>query len=59
MPNYTDPFTKEDRELLSEISGNVSALSQNFQDIPEDHPAAKTCKSFIAAYNELSALILK
>lgn len=59
MPNYTDPFTKEDRELLSEISGNVSALSQNFQDIPEDHPAAKTCKNFIAAYNELSALILK
>lgn len=28
MPNYTDPFTKEDRELLSEISGNVSALSE-------------------------------
>lgn len=59
MSNYTDPFTKEDRELLSDISGNVSALSQNFQDIPEDHPAAKTCKSFITAYNELSALILK
>ena len=59
MSNYTDPFTKEDRELLSDISGNVSALSQNFQDIPEDHPAAKTCKNFIAEYNELSALILK
>lgn len=59
MSNYTDPFTKEDRELLSDISGNVSALSQNFQDIPEDHPAAKTCKNFIATYNELSALILK
>ena len=44
MSNYTDPFTKEDRELLSEISGSVSALSQNFQDIPEDHPVAKTCK---------------
>lgn len=59
MSNYTDPFTKEDWELLSDISVNVATLSQNFQDIPEDHPAAKTCKSFIAAYNELSALILK
>lgn len=59
MSNYTDPFTKEDLELLSDISVNVATLSQNFQDIPEDHPAAKTCKNFIAAHNELSALILK
>lgn len=59
MSNYTDPFTKEDRELLSDISVNVATLSQNFQDIPEDHPAAKTCKSFIAAYNELCSLALK
>lgn len=59
MSNYTDPFTKEDRELLSEISGSVSALSQNFQDIPEGHPVAKTCKGFIAAYNELCSLALK
>lgn len=59
MSNNTDLFTNEDRELLSEISGSVSALSQNFQDIPEDHPVAKTCKSFIAAYNELCSLALK
>lgn len=59
MSNYTDPFTKEDRELLSDISDSVATLSQNFQDIPEDHPVAKTCKSFIAAYNELCSLALK
>lgn len=59
MSNSADLFTNEDRELLSEISGSVSALSQNFQDIPEDHPVAKTCKSFITAYNELCSLALK
>lgn len=59
MSNTTDPFTKDDRELLSAISDSVAALSQSFQDIPEEHPVYETCKSFITAYNELSALALK
>ncbi len=59
MTNTSNPFTNDDWELLSKISDSVAALSQNFQDIPEDHPVTKTCKSFITAYNELCHLALR
>lgn len=54
----TNPFTKEDRELLNKISDDVYTLSQNFQDIPEENPISKTCKTFVSSYNELCALVL-
>lgn len=55
----TNPFTKEDLELLNKISDDVYTLSQNFQDIPEENPVSKTCKTFVSSYNELSALALE
>lgn len=46
-------FTKDNREILSNISDDVYELSQNLQDYPEDSLEYSSAKQFLQAYSDL------
>lgn len=50
-------FTKDNREILSNISDDVYELSQNLQDYPEDSLEYSSAKQFLQAYSDLYNLL--
>lgn len=50
-------FTKDNRELFSDLTTNVYSLSQIFQDYPEDNRCYILAKEFVESWNRLSDYI--
>lgn len=50
-------FTKDNRELFSDLTTNVYSLEQVFHDYPEDCQASILAKEFVESWNRLSDYI--
>lgn len=50
-------FTKDNRELFSDLAVDIYSLSQIFQDYPEDSRESALAKQISLAFDELSDLV--
>lgn len=46
-------FTKDNRELFSDLATNVYSLEQVFHDLPENSQAYVLAKEFVDAWHKL------
>lgn len=50
-------FTKDNRELFSDLATNVYSLEQVFLDLPENSQAYVLAKEFVDAWHKLNDYI--